>query len=98
MITIHKFPLDFFETQYITASIIKPLKVDYQDSRAYLWAVVDTMADPQEWVVFRAGTGHNLSIPAFYNHLDSYLNTTVAASNPYVWHWFCYPLIESMDM
>ena len=79
----------------LSAPIVKPLKVDYQNGQATLWAIVDTEMKPKDIFVFCIGTGH--PFPSVIPH-DAYLNTTVSQSDPYVWHWFCdVDLFQSID-
>lgn len=88
MNVIFKYPVsDELPVTTVKAPIIKPLKVDYQGMHSFLWAIVDLDKASEEYDVFRVGTGHMIceKIVPF----DSYLNSTVAQSEPYVWHWFC---------
>lgn len=82
----------------IEAPIIKPLYVDYQNGSSYLWAVVDTDKEPEEWLV--SCIGDETDIGGIYGEvdLDSYLNTTVESSYPFVWHWFCRKYIQGFDV
>lgn len=94
---IFKYELSYIATENIlTAPIIKPLHVDFQDGVPYLWAVVDDGGHPEEWVVSRVGTGWGMDQMACIVDLDTYLNTTVG--KPYVWHWFCRKLAQSSDL
>lgn len=106
MTVIYKYPIDPMPTHHfrLNAPIIKPLKIDYKDGVPCLWAIVDTNKEPETWVVTKLGTGWDFE---FINHTsltldaidpDSYLSTTFEPGTPYVWHWFCRPLIQSMDL
>lgn len=94
MNVIYKFPVsDVMPISIVHAHIVRPLKVDYQNCQPYLWAIVDTDLEPFDSAVYRIGTGHEIS-----DHIvpfDSFLNTTVAQSEPFVWHWFCLPIDSS---
>lgn len=86
MQVIYKYPLDDSAfVQKVSAPVIKPLRVDYRDGKPYFWAVVDNERDPFDVVIVRMATGQG-----FANHhtVGEYLNTTVEASKPFVWHWF----------
>lgn len=96
MISIYKYPLDFRVEQIIDAPIVRPLRIDFQNGVPHLWAIVDTEKSIEEWLVIRSGTGWNLSELPIGDY-DSYLNSTVESSAPYVWHWFCHPLLEHYD-
>lgn len=96
MRAIYKYPVAECNTHnIIDAPIVKPLYVEYQNGDPYLWAVVDTEKEPIEWLVSCVGTGipHDSNID-----LDSYLNTTVESSKPFVWHWFCRKYIQGFDL
>lgn len=69
----------------VRAPIVKPLKVDFQNGKPFLWAVVDTAAAEKTIHIYRVGTGFPLH-EGFI--IGSHLNTTVLQSEPYVWHWF----------
>ena len=93
--TIYKYPLDEERVgNIISAPIFKPLKVDYQNGIPMLWAIINEDAEPEEWRVLRIGTGW----PVAGLEFENYLNTTVAQSEPFVWHWFCSKLVEGFDM
>ena len=99
MTTIYKYPLhNCVQNQIVTAPIIKPLKIDFQDEIPCLWAMVDTKKQAEEWIVFKIGTGWDLNTYGNASLFsENYLNTTLA-DDPYVWHWFCRKLILSEDM
>lgn len=87
MQAIYKYPLsDLKSAQTVSAPIVRPLCVDYQDGKPCLWAVVDGERSPVDVIVVRMATGKG-----FVSHhaVGEYMNTTVAASEPFVWHWFC---------
>ena len=86
MSAIYKYKLNgVFPISQVTARIIKPLWVDYQNGEPYLWAVVGDDCPERTISVLCIGTGHPIpeTMP-----LANYLNTTVYQSEPYVWHWF----------
>lgn len=96
---VHKFILDrSLVHNIVTASIVKPLHVDIQRGDPCLWAIVDTNKEPEEWLVSCIGTGWSLHGVGQNIDLGSYLNTTVASSDPFVWHWFCRKYVQSMDL
>ena len=76
---------EMMEFSIVEAPILMPLKVDFQNGKPFLWAVVDLEHRPKKFKIFRVGTGHPMSPDIA---LDQYLNTTVMSSEPYVWHWF----------
>ncbi len=82
----------------VVAPIIKPLHVDFQDRKAYLWALVDTDKEPEEWLITCIGTGTDIGVIYGYVDFDAYLNTTVESSYPFVWHWFCRKYIQGFDV
>ena len=105
MTIIYKYRISNFGNTILSAPIIKPLKIDYQDENPFLWAFVDTEKLPEEWAVTKIGTGWDIDEINNCNpvsnatiELDCYLNTTFEPGTPYVWHWFCRPLIQSMDL
>jgi len=85
---ILKFKLN--ETLPITSivdSIREPLRVDYQNGIPYLWAVCDDDETGKcAYEIYRIGTGQPIEDSVCLN--SYYINTTVAQSAPYVWHWF----------
>lgn len=86
MSIIYKYKLDeMFPVNQVTARIIKPLKVDYQNGEPYLWAVVNDVCPERTINILRIGTGYPLGDDIA---LSQYINTTVYQSEPYVWHWF----------
>lgn len=82
----------------LEAPIIKPLHVDYINGSATLWAVVDTDREPEEWLV--SCIGDETDIGGIYGDVDcdAYLNTTVASSKPFIWHWFCRKFVSGFDL
>lgn len=96
---IYKYVLDRTNVHnIITAPIVKPLHVDIQRGDPCLWAVVDITKEPEEWVVSCIGTGWSLDKVDSNITTDHYLNTTVASSDPFVWHWFCRKYVQSADL
>lgn len=86
MIRIYKYELDeMMPVNVIQARFLKPLRVDYQNGRPFLWAVVSDSMPLVSIDVLRVGTGQEVGSDVPMTH---YLNTTVAQSEPYVWHWF----------
>ena len=86
MHTIYKYKLsEVLPFSTVEAPIVSPIWVDYQNGDPYVWAIVDPEMPVRRIRVYRIGTGH--PIEGFIN-LGNYLNTTVAQSEPYVWHWF----------
>lgn len=85
---ILKFKLN--ETLPITSiadGIREPLWVDYQNGVPYLWAVCDDEeANKCACEIYRIGTGQPIDDSIYFEAY--YINTTVAQSAPYVWHWF----------
>lgn len=69
----------------IEAPITRPLKVDYQNGHPFLWAMVDSTKPPVRVKIFRVPTGHPFDGDVV---MSTYMNTTVAQSEPFVWHWF----------
>lgn len=106
MTTIHKYSIDNgLRHFHINAPIVKPLKIDYQyNDSPFLWAIVDTDKEPIEWLVTKCGTGWDFgalnacSLTVEAIDPNSYLNTTFESGTPFVWHWFCRPLIRSVDL
>lgn len=86
MNTVYKYKLnEIFPVSQVTARIIKPLSVDYQNGKPYLWAVVGDDCPEITISILRIGTGYPMpeNLP-----LENYMNSTVYQSEPYVWHWF----------
>ena len=61
--TVWKYPLAITDEQEISMPIgARILSVDFQDSRLFLWAVVDPDEQEQEQVTLRVvGTGHQMA-------------------------------------
>lgn len=82
---IFKYPLDVRTMNTINAPIVKPLRVDFQNGTANLWAIVDTDAPDKPYHVLCIGTGQQV-------HFDiakiDYLSTTIIAEGRLVFHWF----------
>ena len=87
MQVIYKYELnEYMPVCEVLAPIIAPLRVDYQNGKPFLWAVVDTSQPDRLVRIHRVGTGFVL--PGSVS-ISDHLNTTVQQSEPYVWHWFC---------
>lgn len=83
---IYKYPLDeMMPDTEVAGRFVTALCVDYQNGKPYLWAVVNDEMPVIACRVFRVGTGQPIDETV---SLARYLNTTVAQSEPYVWHWF----------
>lgn len=86
MQTIFKYKLnELANVNIVEAPIVKPLMVDFQSGFPHLWAIVSPDMPNKTIEVIKVGTGwiFNEDVQA-----DRYLSTTVAQSEPYVWHWF----------
>lgn len=86
MNTIYKYKLnDVLPFSTIEGPIVSPIWVDYQNVEPYVWAIVDPMLPIRRIRICRIGTGQPIGSDI---SIGNYLNTTVAQSEPYVWHWF----------
>lgn len=54
---IYKYELAFLDRQIVKAKIIKPLSVQIQNKKVYLWAIVDESAIEQESAIRIYETG-----------------------------------------
>lgn len=82
---IFKYPLNVQTVNTVSAPIVKPLRVDFQNGTANLWAIVDTDAPDKTFQVLCIGTGQQVHFNI--NTID-YLNSTIIAEGRLVFHWF----------
>lgn len=96
---IYKYRLNSTTThQIISAPIIKPLHVEDYASYCYLWAVVDTNKDSEEWVVSGVFANNPFADMQERIDVDTYLNTTGADNSSSACHWFCRKYIQGFDL
>ena len=84
--TIYKYKLnDTLQLSTVEAPIVSPLWVDYQNGEPYVWAIIDPNTPVRRIHILQIGTGQPFGDGVC---IGNYLNTTVAQSEPFVWHWF----------
>ena len=83
---IYKYPLQVTDEQEIRAPIgMKPLSVQVQNGRPFLWALVDPGAGDVMHSVYVHGTGHELA----GNYADRFVGTFQLEGGAFVGHVFC---------
>lgn len=82
---IYKYILDFRNIQIINAKIIKPLSIQLQNKKVYLWAIVDETEINCESVIRLYETGSKLDIDYAGIELN-YISSLQLGS--FVFHYF----------
>ena len=88
---IYKYSFDSSEFT-INEYVDKFLDVQMQNDLITVWAIIDTKAEPQEWLIYTFGTGW--STPHFPGE---YIGTVQEKATGYVWHVFAAQVQKSVD-
>jgi hypothetical protein len=85
MITIYKYPLQVTDVQHVEIPVgAQILKVDEQNSKMFLWALVQNVSHTYNMEVRIIGTGQEFNDHSDYEHLGSVLTS----DGFFVWHVF----------